>query len=113
MGSCPPLLSSSQGLDFSAAKIHSQSAPENAGTEHLARLMQRFDEFAHGCAPGSNFLNFACVWPRLIGSELERVWGMRVCGLKGRRWPNVWGLCPVCHVTRAQYASQSEARRIS
>ena len=38
----------------------------------LARLMQRFDEFAHGCAEFRViFLNFAYVWPRLVGSSLE------------------------------------------
>jgi hypothetical protein len=27
-----------------------KNAPSNAGTKQLARLMQRFDEFAHGWA---------------------------------------------------------------
>ena len=38
----------------------------------IPRLMQRFDEFAHGCAEFRViFLNFAYVWPRLVGSSLE------------------------------------------
>ena len=42
----------------------------------LARLMQRFDEFAHGCGwVRVIFLNFAYVWPRLVGSSLEPEFG--------------------------------------
>ena len=42
----------------------------------LTRLMQRFDEFAHGCAEFRViFLNFAYVWPRLVGSSLEPEFG--------------------------------------
>jgi hypothetical protein len=74
--------------------------------------MQRFDEFAHGCAGFRViFLNFACVWPRLIGSRLEpesRDEGLRVEGTS----VNVWGLMPRLSCEEARYASQSEAQDI-
>ena len=57
------------------------------------------------------FLNFAYVWPRLVGSGLEpgsEDKGLRVEGTS----VNVWGLMPRRSCDEARYASQSEAQDI-
>ena len=57
------------------------------------------------------FLNFAYVWPRLVGSSLEpelRDEGLRV----EETSVNVWGLMPRLSCDEARYTSQSEAQDI-
>ncbi len=52
----------------------------------LARLMQRFEDFAvAGVVFWAISLDFPWAWTRRVGSGLEPEFGAgRVCGLKGR-----------------------------